>query len=108
MGDATGDAIGDDVTTPTGWDQGEDPALDSLALDSPALGAIALVIATLSALCAVTYFFSVLAYVGAVVALPLGLLSLGVPRSRGLGAAAVGLAVVACLVATVVLFSVGG
>lgn len=91
------------MTTPTGWDQSEDPALDS-----PALGAIALVIAVLSALCALTYFYSVLAYLGAAIALPLGVLSRGVPRSRGLGTGAVVLAVVACVVATAVLFSVDG
>ena len=91
------------MTTPTGWDQSEDPTLDS-----PALGAIALVIALLSALCAFTYFFSVVSYLGAAIALPLGLLSRGVPRSRGLGTGAVALAAVACLVATAVLVSVGG
>jgi hypothetical protein len=96
-------AMGDDVTTPTGWDQSEDPALDS-----PALGAIAIVIAVLSALCSFTYFYSVLAYLGAAIALPLGVLSRGVPRSRGLGIAAVVVAVVACVVATAVLFSVDG
>ena len=93
------------MTTPTGWDQSEDPSLDS-----PALGAIALVIALLSALCALTYFYSVLAYLGAAIALPLGVLSRGVPRSRGLGtgAVAVALAAVACVVATTVLVSVDG
>lgn len=95
--------MGDDTTTPTGWDQREDPALDS-----PALGAIALVVAVLSALCALTYFFSVLTYLGAAIALPLGVLARGVPRSRGLGTGAVVLAAVACVVATAVLFSVGG
>lgn len=95
--------MGDDVTTPTGWDQSKEPALDS-----PALGAIALVIAALSALCSITYFFSVLAYLGAAVALPLGVLSRGVPGSRGLGTGAVVLAVVACVVATAILFSVDG
>lgn len=93
----------DETTTPTGWDQREDPAIDS-----PALGAIALVVAVLSALCALTYFFSVLAYVGAAVALPLGILSRGVPRSRELGTGAMVVAVMACLVATAVLFSLGG
>jgi hypothetical protein len=91
------------MTTPTGWDQSEDPTLDS-----PALGAIALVIAALSALCALTYFYSVLAYLGAAIALPLGVLSRGVPRSRGLGTGAVALAAVACVVATAVLVSVDG
>lgn len=91
------------TTTPTGWDQREDPALDS-----PALGAIALVVAVLSALCALTYFFSVLTYLGAAIALPLGVLARGVPRSRGLGTGAVVLTAVACVVATAVLFSVDG
>lgn len=91
------------MTTPTGWDQREDPALDS-----PALGAIALVVALLSASCALTYFFSVLAYLGAAVALPLGVLSRGVPRSRALGTGAVVLSAAACVVATAVLMSVDG
>ena len=91
------------MTTPTGWDQSEDPSLDT-----PALGAIALVIAVLSALSALTYFFSIMSYLGAAVAVPLGLLSRGVPQSRGLGTAAVALSVVACVVATAVLVSVGG
>jgi hypothetical protein len=95
--------VGDDMTTPTGWDQREDATLDS-----PVLGAIALVIAALSALCALTYFYSVLSYLGAAIAVPLGVLSRGIPRSRGLGTGAVALAAVACVVATAVLFSVDG
>jgi hypothetical protein len=91
------------MTTPTGWDQREDATLDS-----PVLGAIALVIAALSALCALTYFYSVLSYLGAAIAVPLGVLSRGIPRSRGLGTGAVALAAVACVVATAVLFSVDG
>ena len=90
------------MTTPTGWDQTEDPALDS-----PVLGALALVMAIPSALLALTYFLSPLAYLGAAVALPLGLLARGVPRSRGLGTVAVVMAVMACVVATAVLVSVG-
>ncbi len=92
----------DDTTTPTGWDQPEDPALDTAAL-----GAIALVVAVLSALCALSYFYSVLAYVGAAVALPLAVVSRGVPRSRALGTVALVVAVAACLAATAVLASVG-
>ncbi len=98
----------DDTTTPTGWDPSEGPALDSPALDSPALGAIGLVVAVLSALCAPTYFFSVFTYLGAAVALPLGVLARGVPRSSDLGTAAIAVAAGACLVATAVLISVGG
>ena len=95
--------MGDEMTTPTGWDQSEDPALGS-----PALGGLALVVAVLSVLCAPTYFFSVFAYLGAVVALPLGFLARGVPESRGLGTVAVALAAAACVVATAVLVSVEG
>lgn len=93
----------DDTTTPTGWDQREGPTLDS-----PALGAIALVVAVLSALCAPTYLFSVFTYLGAAVALPLGVIARGVPRSHELGTAAIAVAAGACLVATAVLISVGG
>lgn len=90
--------MGDAATTPTGWDQREDPAVDSAAL-----GAIALVVATLSALAACTYFYSPLAYVGALVALPLGVISRGVPRSRPLGNGAIVLSIAACVLATIVL-----
>lgn len=93
----------DTTTTPTDWDQSEGPALDS-----PALGAIALVVAILSALCSLTYLFSVFTYLGAAVAVPLGVLARGVPRSHALGNAAIAVAAVACLVATAVLISVGG
>ncbi|KRE95239.1 hypothetical protein ASG76_06115 [Nocardioides sp. Soil774] len=93
----------DEMTTPTGWDQSDDHALGS-----PALGVIALVVALLSVVCAPTYFFSVFAYLGAVVAVPLGLLARSVPEDRGLGTVAVALAVAACVVATAVLVSVGG
>ena len=97
------ESVSEDTTTPTGWDQSEDPALDS-----PALGAIALVVAVLSLLCALTYLFSAFAYLGAVLALPLGVLARGVPRSRGLGTGALVVAAAACLVATAVLVSAGG
>lgn len=93
----------DDTTVPTGWDQSEGPTLDS-----PALGAIAMAVAVLSALCAPTYLFSVFTYLGAAVALPLGVLARGVPRSRALGTAAIAVAAAACLLATAVLISVGG
>ena len=92
-----------DTTTPTDWDQSEGPTLDS-----PALGAIALVVAVLSALCAPTYLLSVFTYLGAAVALPLCVLARGVPRSHALGNAAIAVAAVACLVATAVLISLGG
>lgn len=95
-------SVGDSTTTPTGWDQSDDAALDS-----PALGATALVVAVLSALGALTYFYSVFAYLGAAVAIPLGVLSRGVPRSRALGTGAMVVAGVACFVATAVLVSVG-
>ena len=91
------------MTTPTGWDQSEGPPPDS-----PALGILAVIIALPGALCAPTYFLSPVAYLGAVIALPLGFLALGVPRSRGLGVAAVVLAVMACIIATAAMVSVGG
>jgi hypothetical protein len=91
------------MTMPTGWDQSEGPTLDS-----PALGAIAMAVAVLSALCAPTYLFSVFTYLGAAVAIPLGVLARGVPKSHALGTGAVAVAGLACVLATVTLVSVGG
>lgn len=91
------------MTAPTGWDQS-----DGFAPDSPLLGVLALVIAVPSALCAFTYFFSPLTFLGAVLALPLGALARGVPRSRRLGTSAIVLTVAACAIATAGLVSLEG
>lgn len=75
--------------------------------DSPILGALALLFAIPSALCAPTYFLSHLAYVGAAIAVPLGVMARGVDRSRGLGTGALVLAIVAIAMATATLVTVG-
>lgn len=67
------------------------------------LGALALGAAILSAGFSVTYFFSPLAYLAAVIALPLGLMSRGHARSRGMGNAAIVLAVIAIAAASATL-----
>lgn len=63
------------------------------------LGALALGAAILSVALSWTYFFSPYALLAAVVALPLGLMSRGHERSRGMGTAASVLAVIAVVVA---------
>ena len=70
------------------------------------LGALALAAAVVSVALSWTYFLSPLAYLAAVVALSLGLLSRGHERSRSLGSLAVVLAVLALVVATVTLLVV--
>ena len=67
------------------------------------LGGLALGCAALSAVLAATYFFSFVAYLAAGVALPLGVLARGHARSRAMGTAAVVVAVIAVVGATVVL-----
>jgi hypothetical protein len=67
------------------------------------LGALALGAAILSAVLSVTYFFSPLAYLAAVVALPLGLMSRSHERSRGMGNVALVLATLAIAAASVTL-----
>ena len=67
------------------------------------LGALALGAAILSAVLSVTYFLSPLAYLAAVVALPLGLMSRSHERSHGMGSAAVALAVIAIVTASATL-----
>ena len=69
------------------------------------LGGLALGFAALSAVLAVTYFFSSLAYLAAAVAIPLGVLACGHERSRAMGTAAVVVAVIAVVGATLVLVS---
>ena len=77
---------------------------DSHEPDPRPLGALAVVAGVLSVALSWTYIFSPLAYLAAVLALPLGLLSRGHERSRSLGNLAVALAVLAVVVATVTLF----
>jgi hypothetical protein len=67
------------------------------------LGLLAFGTAVVSAVLAVSYFLSPLAYLAAAVAVPLGLLGRGHRRSRALGTAAVVVSTVAVVVATVVL-----
>ena len=67
------------------------------------LGALALGFAALSAVLGVTYFFSFLAYLAAAVAIPLGVMARGHERSRAMGTAAVVVAVIAVVGATVAL-----
>jgi len=70
------------------------------------LGALALGAAILSAVLSVTYFFSPLAYLAAVVALPLGLMARTDERSRGMGDIAIVVAVIAIVAATATLIRV--
>ena len=71
--------------------------------DMRPLGALALGAAILSAVLSVTYFFSPLAYLAAAVALPLGLMSRGHDRTRGMGTVALVLAVIAIAAASATL-----
>ena len=63
-------------------------------------GGLALGLAVLSALFAVSYFFSHLAYLAAALAVPLGLVARGEERIRAMGTTAVIIAVVAIIWAT--------
>ena len=67
------------------------------------LGGLALGFAALSAVLAVTYFLSFFAYLAAAVAIPLGVVARGHEVSRAMGTAAVVVAVIAVVGATVVL-----
>jgi hypothetical protein len=60
-------------------------------------------LATLSALFAVSYFFSPLAYLAAALAMPLGVIARGDERIRAMGTAAVIVGVAAIIWATGVL-----
>ena len=71
--------------------------------DMRPLGALALGAAILSAVLSVTYFYSPLAYLPAVIALPLGLMSRSHERSRGMGNVAIVLAVIAIVAASATL-----
>ncbi len=92
------------MTTPTGWDH---PDSRDPTPDTAVIGVLALLFAISSVICAVTFFFTPFAYLGAAVALALGALTRGDDRSRTLGTAAVVIAIGAVLCATVALFSVG-
>jgi hypothetical protein len=67
------------------------------------LGGLALRLATLSALFAVSYFFCPLAYLAAALAMPLGVIARGDERIRAMGTAAVIVGVAAIIWATGVL-----
>jgi len=71
--------------------------------DMRPLGGLALGAAILSAVLSVTYFYSPLAYLAAVIALPLGLLSRGHGSTRLMGNVAIALAVVAIVAASATL-----
>ena len=73
------------------------------APDTRPLGALALGFAVLSGLLALSYFFSLLTYLAAALALPLGLICRGNEPTRKMGTAAVLITAVAVIVATVVL-----
>lgn len=67
------------------------------------LGGLALGAAIVSALLSVTYFYSPFAYLAAVVALSLGLMSRSHQRSRGMGNVAIVLAAMAIVAASATL-----
>jgi hypothetical protein len=67
------------------------------------LGALALGAAIVSAALSVTYFFSPLAYLAAVIALPLGLISRSDERTRRMGNVAIVLTVIAVVTASATL-----
>lgn len=70
------------------------------------LGGLAVCAALLSAVLSVTYFYSPLAYLAALIALPLGVLSRGHERSRGMGNVAIVLAALAIIAASATLISI--
>lgn len=93
----------DDTGTPTGSREG---VLATSSGPSPVpLGVLAVLVAVVSAVLALTYFLSLLAYLGAPLALALGALVLHDRRSRNLGISAIAIAVLAIVSATVVLVS---
>jgi hypothetical protein len=67
------------------------------------LGALALGAAILTAALSVTYFFSPLAYLAAVIALPLGLISRSDEHTRRMGNVAIVLTVIAVVAASATL-----
>jgi len=67
------------------------------------LGGLALGLAVLSALFAMSYFYSPLAYLTAALAVPLGVMARGDHRIRAMGTTAVIIAVLAIIGATAVL-----
>ncbi len=72
-----------------------------------ALGVLGLVFGVLSAVLALTVYTTLLAFLGAAIAVALGALALGDDRSRGLGIGAIVVATLAIICATVVLASLG-
>lgn len=77
--------------------------MDHTEPDMRPLGALALSAAILSAVLSVTYFLSPLAYIGAVIALPLGLMSRNHERSRAVGNVAIVMAAIAIAAASATL-----
>lgn len=95
----------DDTRTPTGWHQSSQ---DTKPDPNPAaLGVLGLVFGVLSAILALTVYLTLFAFLGAAIALVLGVLALGDDRSRRLGVGAIVVATVAIICATVVLVSLG-
>lgn len=74
--------------------------------DMRGLGLLALLLAALSAVLSVSYFYSLLAYLPAAIAIPLGVAARGHWRSRALGTVAVLVAVTAVACATLLLLGV--
>lgn len=73
------------------------------------LGWLAIAFAGLSAVCALSYFFSPLTFLAALVAVPLGLAARSDERTRDTGTTAVVIALVACVGAVLMLvFAEGG
>lgn len=70
------------------------------------LGAIALGVAILGAVLSVTYFLSPLAFIAALIALPLGVVSRTHRRSRTMGTAAIVVALLSIFAATATLILV--
>lgn len=73
--------------------------------DMRPLGGIALGLAALSALFAMSGFFSPFAYLAAAIAIPLGLMARGHERSHVMGTAAVVVAAIAVVGATAILLA---
>ena len=96
----------DDTRTPTGLPGLREGVLATSSGPSPVpLGVLAVLVAVVSAVLAMTYYLSLLAYPGAALALALGALSLHDRRSRAVGIGAVGIAVLAIVGATAMLVS---
>jgi hypothetical protein len=97
--------VEDDTRTPTDWHHASrDTDAD---LNPAALGVLGLVFGVVSIMLALTGYLTLLALLGAAIALVLGVLALGDDRSRGFGVGAIAVGAVALLCAAVVLASLG-